>query len=189
MTTPLPSIPNFLAGAAYQQGDMTGLFTTPMNFFMTRQILRVHQASASTTLPSAGTMTTIAFDTVDVDNYSGWNAGTHAFSPPTGLSGWFLVTSQVFIASPAAAGTGLGVQIVSPVLTTSSSAITALANNKMPTSGTASAGSTSVMAYVYLVGGSDTVLTQACVTNAGANATTNLSNGLWSTMDVSWVMG
>ncbi len=65
---------------------------TQIQQVLNRPAFRAHQVAAQT--PPAATYTLVAFDTVDVDNASGFNAATHEYTVP--LSG--LYSFESFIA-------------------------------------------------------------------------------------------
>ena len=53
------------------------------------------QTTTATSLPDSGAATTIGFDTVAEDPYSGWDSGTFLWTPPAGYSGWYQATLTV----------------------------------------------------------------------------------------------
>jgi hypothetical protein len=177
-SVPFPSVPDWIAGFGPQQSDMYSLWTSPAAFFQNRMVLRVSQASTSQNLPSSGALTTITFDTVLEDPYSGWNATSHSWTPPTGLFGWFQVTLTVWVSSP-----GLGVVLEVGTLTATSVDSLALCDI-ICNSGQGGAEGTY---FVYLNGGQDNVAGQAKVMGASGAVATDVTAGQNSTMEIVWL--
>lgn len=89
MTTPdPPDIPVFPAGHGPVTADFNNWIQTPFIFCTNGIMLRVEQRSSQSI--STTTFTTITFDTVLEDPYSGWGSGAHKWTAP--FSGWYQIT-------------------------------------------------------------------------------------------------
>jgi hypothetical protein len=176
MTTwPAPIVPVFPAGYDPQQADFTTWWYDVASFLQNRVVARVSQTTTATTLPSSGANTTIAYDTVAEDPYSGWNAAAHAWGPPAGYSGWYEVTITVRTAAVAAnvdLYIGLGGTYTEKLASVLASA---------------GGGGAECVFAVYLTGGQDTVTAMAELLNSGSNVNTNLTAGQQSTMEIVWL--
>jgi len=175
MTT--PSVPDFIAGYAPQQPDFQSYWTGPSTFFADRIIARVSQQSSTTSIPDSGTATTILFDTVLEDPYSGWDASTHSWVAPAGYSGWYMATLRVAVTG-ASANTALSLQF-----STSYQTYPNLVYQAIPGEGVAS-----VSQYVYLIGGQDGIAGLAAIHNSGSALSTVTTTGLYPAMEVVWIM-
>jgi hypothetical protein len=172
-----PVVPHFLAGTGPAATDMDTLVYQTMSFLQNRIVLRVSQTTTATTLPSAGTQTTIAFDTVLEDPYSGWNSGTHSWTPPEGYVGWYDFTFTLRTVTVAnlvdlsgviiAAGTAYDVSI------------------KQGQSNAGAGVYASVTAY--LVGGEPSASCAGRLLNSGVNISTSLVAGQNSTFEITWI--
>lgn len=180
---PSPFIPIPVAGFGYQQNDFIQLWSNAAAFFQQRVVLRVSQTQATTTLPSAGTVTTIAFDTVLEDPYGGWDFMTNnQWTAP--FAGFYQITLTVFISSPSAANTALQLFAQtgkSPGNVMNSLALTSVAMPQSSVTGGAEATWT-----VYLAGG-DNAYGAAAIKNSGSSATTSTTNGQNSRMEIVWL--
>lgn len=183
MTTPVPSVPDFLAGSGPQQSDMQSLWVNPAAFFQQRVIFRASQTSGATSLPAAGTYETITYNNIIEDPYSGWNGSTHAWTPPAGYSGWYQFTATVIMQSPGAAGVGLKIQILDAAVSTGPLTVTMLPS--------AAVGGGEATFYVYLIGGQDGVAVQAGLQNSSGAVSTNATatSGQAPTFEACWISG
>lgn len=174
MTT--PSVPDFLAGYAPQQPDFQSLWVNPATFFRARVVFRASQTTTATTLSSSGNYSTIIFDNIIEDPYSGWSNTLHHWVAPAGYSGTYLATFQVYVGTAVAVNTILAIEIGGT-------------NQIEPATATACAGTTGVvcMNYQYLVGGQDGLWGTAAVLNSGVNVSTDLTNGQNSTFEIIWI--
>jgi hypothetical protein len=183
MTTPLPSLPDFLAGFGPQQSDLQSLWVNAAAFFQQRVVFRASQTGTITNLPNSGAFATIAYDTILEDPYSGWSSGAHNWTPPAGYSGWYQVTATVFVQAPGVAGVGLKLQTLA-ASTGSGTLVTVIVPS-------ATVGAAEATWYVYLTGGQDAVSVQAGVQNAGTIIggvnTNDTPSGQLSTMELSWI--
>ncbi len=183
MTTPDPSVPDFLAGSGPQQSDMQSLWVNPAAFFQQRVIFRASQTAGVTNLPGAGTYTTIAYDTILEDPYSGWSSGAHNWTAPAGYSGWYQATCTVFVQAPGASGVGLKIQYLVASAGTGTLTCTILPS--------AAPGAGEATWYFYLFGGQDAVSVQAGVQNAsgilGGVNTSDSPAGQVSTFELCWI--
>jgi hypothetical protein len=172
-TWPAGSVPTFPAGWAPQASDMNTWWYNTAGFLQNGVVLRVHQAGTATTLPDTGAVTTIAFNNVDEDPYSGWNPATHLWTPPAGYSGWFQATLTIRTAGLA------GLVDLKPLLVgTYSYQLSTLQSAQAGASGTNT---------VYLVGGQDTIGGACSLLNSGSNANTSITAGQQSTLEIVWV--
>lgn len=187
MTTPAPSVPDFLAGYGPQQSDMQSLWTNPAAFFQQRVIFRASQTTTATSLPASAAITTIGFDNIIEDPYSGWNASTHEWLSPLGLSGWYQVTLTVAIV-----GTGASGVVLVPSIQCSSGTAGNLAQGYPLGETVCSSSSESAVEstwYLYLVGGHDAVYGAASIQNSSSAVLTSLTAGYNSSMEAVWISG
>ena len=173
-----PVVPVFQAGTGPQAADMNTLWYQTASFLQNRIVFRASQVTTATTLPSSGATTTIGFDSVLEDPYSGWTGSpTFAWTPPAGYSGWYQVTMTVRTAAPA------NLVDLRPALVTTTA--TYNLNNVQGCSLT-SAGACATFA-VFLVGGQESVSGACQLLNSGANVLTDLTAGQNSTMEIVWI--
>ena len=182
MTTPAQSIPYFLAGYGPQQSDFAGWWANTAAFFQQKVVFRATQTTTATTLPSAGTITKIAYDNVIEDPWSGWSASTHEWTPPSGGSGWYQVTVTVWLAAPGA------LQVVlSPYIGGSSAYngadLAALSGIVLPNA----AGGAEGTFYLRLTGGQDPVWGAGAIRNSAGGVLTNLTAGQNSSIEIIWL--
>lgn len=178
-TYPPPVVPDILAGFGPQQADMAGLWVEPASFFQNRIVARVSQTSTTTSLPSSGNATTVAFDTVIEDPYSGWSAGSFNWTPPAGYSGWYQVTLTVIVSAPGATGVTLQLNLLYGGVSTGK-----ISGCLQPNA----TGGCSGEFLIYLTGGQDAVAGQAAVKNSGsAVSTKDTPAGQQSTMEIVWI--
>lgn len=163
MTIPVPSVPNFLAGSGPQQSDFQSLWVNAAAFFQQRVIFRASQTASTTTLPPSGAFTTVKYDTVIEDPYSGWSASAHNWTAPVGYSGWYQITATVFIQAPGVTGVGLKIQTL-----TASQGTGSLVCVVVPS---LTVGAAEATWYQYLVGGQEAVAVQAAIQNPGSSMT------------------
>lgn len=184
MTTPLPSVPVFLAGFGPQQSDWQSLWVNALAFFQQKVVFRATQATSATTLPSSGGVTTIAYDNIIEDPYAGWNATTHEWLAPAGLSGWYQVTVTVWLAAPGA------LQIVLSPYVGGSAAYNANTGKALAGSVVASSspgGAAEGTWLLWLTGGQDAVWGAGAIANSGANHATSTTAGQNSSIEVIWL--
>jgi hypothetical protein len=186
VTTPAPSVPDFLAGYGPQQSDMQSLWTNPAAFFQQRIIFRATQATTATSLPASAAITTIAFDNIIEDPYAGWNASTHQWLSPPGFSGFYQVTLTVAIV-----GTGASGVMLSPYVQTTGAAGNLAQSVQLGATLCSSSAESAVEStwYVYLVGGHDSVYGAANIENSSSAVLTNLTAGYNSSMEIVWISG
>ena len=182
MTTPAPSVPNFIAGFGPQQSDMQSLWVNAAAFFQQRVIFRATQTTSATTLPSSGAITSVVPDNIIEDPYSGWSASGHHWIAP--IAGWYQVTVAVWITAPGATQTILNVYVFTPKGTTNPTNGEPLVSVVMP-NGTAGAEATW---YCYF-GVGDSVIGAAAIKNSSSNVTTSLTAGENSSIEVVWIAG
>jgi hypothetical protein len=171
-----PAVPDFIPGYGPQQSDMQTLWVNPATFFRTRVVFRATQATTATTIPDSGAYTTIAYDNILEDPYSGWSASAHKWTAPAGYSGWYLATMCVFIASAAnndilAANIGGSPQVEPAAASAQSNA----------------AGGAVAANYAYLTGGQDALWGTAALLNASASVSTSLTAGEQSSLEIIWI--
>jgi len=178
MTTPAISVPDFIAGYGPQQSDMTTLWSDPLAFFQARVVFRASQTSGATSLPSSGALTTIAFNNIIEDPYSGWNASTHKWEAPAGFSGQYLATVNVWVAAPGATDVTLVGEVGLATGTSDPLVAVVLPNN---------VSGISYSYYYYLVGGQDVLYAAAYIQNSSSAVSTSLTAGENSTLEVMWI--
>jgi hypothetical protein len=152
----------------------------PAAFFQNRVVFRAVQQTTATTLPSSGAITTIAYDDILEDPYSGWNATTHEWLAP--VSGWYQVTTTVYVAAPGSLEIALYSYIGGSVSSNAYSGIP-LTSTCMPSS---TPGAAEGIFWVYLIGGTDSVWGAAAIKNASASHATDLTAGQQSSMEIIW---
>jgi hypothetical protein len=173
-------VPVFAAGYDPQQADFTTWWQQPALFFQYGIVARVSQTLSTTTLPSSGNVTTIGFDTVLEDPYSGFNSTTAAWTPPMGYSGWYQVTLTVFTSAPVANLVTLQPQLGGASTYARLQAIEGSSSTSRPAGCSAAFG-------VYLFGGASSVNGQCRLLNASVNSTTGTVAGVNSTMEITWL--
>lgn len=171
-----PVVPVFPAGFGPQATDFSTWWYQTASFLQNGVVLRVDQESAATSLPSTGATTTIAFDTVLEDPYSGWSASTHLWTPPAGYSGWYQVTLTVRTVTLANL-----VDLRPALVGTTTYNLTTVQGNS-----NAGAGCSATF-VVPLIGGQDSVGGACQLLNSGANINTSLTAGQRSTMEIVFV--
>jgi hypothetical protein len=182
MTTPAPSVPDFLAGFGPQQSDMESLWVTAAAFFQQKVVFRATETVTATTLPSAGTTTAIGFDNIIEDPYSGWSATNENWTPPLGYSGWYLVTLTVWVTAPGATETVLVPHLAGAAAGNAVDGYP-LTCIVLPNG----ASGAEAYWYVYLVGGSDAIAGAAAILNSSSSVTTDLTAGQNSSMEIIWI--
>lgn len=182
MTTPSPSIPDFLSGFGPQQPDWQSQWVNAAAFFQQRVVFRATQTTTATTLPSSGAVTVIAYDNIIEDTYGGWNSGSHLWTPPVVGSGWYQVTVTVFVTAPGATGVYLS-PYVQAAAALDPYRSTPLVSCVIPNAPGGAEGTW----YVYLAGGLDTVSGAGSVQNSAGNVTCNLTAGQQSSMEIVWI--
>jgi hypothetical protein len=182
MTTPSPSVPDFLAGFGLQQSDLQSLWVNAAAFFQQRVIFRATQTTTATTLPSSGAVTTIAYDNIIEDPYGGWSASTHKWTAPAGYSGWYQVTVTVWAATPGAINTVLSPFAGGSAAYNPNSGVP-LAGVPIPNSPAGVEGSW----YLWLTGGQDATWGAGAILNSGSNVLTNLTAGEQSSLEITWL--
>ena len=177
MTTwPAPSVPVFPAGYGPTQTDLDNWWYNVAGFLQTGVVFRASQTTTATSLPDSGAATTIGFDTVLEDPYSGWDGSTFLWTPPAGYSGWYQATLTVRTVEVAA-----NVNLRPLLAGTYGQALaTAMGAD---TSGAGVSGTF----IVYLVGGQDTIGGACELLNSGSAKNTSLTSGQQSTLELVWV--
>jgi hypothetical protein len=173
-------VPVFAAGYDPQQADFTTWWQNPALFFQYGIVARVSETITPTTLPSTGVATTIGFDTVAEDPYSGFNSTTAAWTPPAGYSGWYQVTLTVFSSAPVANLVTFQPQLAGSSTYTRLQAIEGSSATSRPVGCSATFG-------VYLFGGVSSVNGQCRVLNSASNVVTGTTAGQNSTMEITWL--
>lgn len=176
---PAPGVPAFLAGYKPQQADFTGWWTDTAGFLQEKVVFRAAQTLVATSLPSAGTTTVIAFDTILEDPYQGWNAAALNWTPPAAYSGWYHVSVTVRTAAAAA----LCDLEVNALLETGSTSYPLC----LVQLGTSGGGGGSGSQVLYMTGAQQSVQATASLGNAGAAVQTSLTAGQTSTMEIVWI--
>jgi hypothetical protein len=169
-------VPVFNAGYGYLANDFNSLWMNTAGFLQNKVVLRVSQTTTATTLPDTGAVTTIAFDNVIEDPYSGWSASTHLWTPPAGYSGFYQATITIRTVTlanlvdlrPALAGT--------------------YTYNLTTVQGNSNAGAGACATFgAYLIGGQDTIGAACQLLNSGSNVNTSLTAGQQSTFELIWL--
>ena len=170
-----PAVPNFPAGYGPTQMDFYGWWYQTASFLQNRVVLRASQAVSATSLPDSGAATTIEFDTIAEDPYSGWDGSTFLWTPPAGYSGWYQATLTVRTATVA---TDVDVRAL----------LAGTYNFNLSTvmGSTNGAGAEGTF-IVYLVGGQDTIGGAAELLNSGSAVDTGLAAGGQSTFELVFI--
>lgn len=170
-----PSVPVFPAGYGPQALDFYNWWYQTAAFLQNKVVLRVSQTTTPTSLPDSGAATTIGFDTVAEDPYSGWDSGTHLWTPPAGYSGWYQATLTVRTGD---VGTDVDLRALLAGTYTNALATTMTAPTGGGVEGTF---------IVYLVGGQDTIGGAAELLNSGSAVDTGLAAGGQSTFELVFI--
>jgi hypothetical protein len=171
-----PSVPVFSAGYGPLAQDFYNWWFQNASFFQNRVVFRASQTTTATSLPDSGAATTIGFDTVAEDPYSGWDSGTYLWTPPSGYSGWYQATLTVRTVTLAD-----NVDL-RPVLAGTYSYTLACVMGS--SSNGAGAGCTFI---TYLVGGQDTIGGACELLNSGSAVNTSLTAGQQSAFELVWI--
>lgn len=180
MTTPAPGVPDFTAGYGPQQSDFQSWWVNAAAFFQQRVIFRALQSTTATSIPDTGNPTTIGFDDVLEDPYSGWDDVHYTWTPPAGYSGWYMVTLQVFMA---AAPGGTSITLSTYVEQNGGVTLFPLASTTIAGAAMGNGGAQ----YVYLTGGQDIVAGKAAIQNAAASLDTSVTAGQQSAIEIVWI--
>jgi len=178
---PSPIIPVPIAGFGYEQADFIELWSDAAAFFQQRVVFRATQVTTATTLPSAGTLTSIIFDNITEDPYDGW-ALTSASTWTAPVAGWYQATVTAWVAAPGATNTVLEVYVQtvkSPGNAANSKALTAVV---VPN---AVAGAEATWTVYLAVG--DAMSGAASIQNSGSPVLTSLTAGQNSSMEIIWI--
>jgi hypothetical protein len=167
-----PSVPVFPAGYGPQALDFYNWWYQTAGFLQTGVVFRASQATTATSLPDSGAATTIEFDTVAEDPYSGWDSGTYLWTPPAGYSGWYQATLTVRTAD-------VGTDVDLRALLAGTYDI-----NLSTVMGATTGGGCEGTFIVYLVGGQDTVGGAAELLNSGSAVDTSIASGRQSTLEL-----
>jgi hypothetical protein len=170
-----PAVPVFAAGTTPTEAVMDSLWYQFAAFAQNGVVLRVSQTTTATTLPDTAAVTTIAYDNVIEDPYSGWNASTHLWTPPAGYDGWYQATITIRTVTLASL-----VDLRPALAGTYTYNLTTVQGNS-----NAGAGVCATM-IVYLVGGQDTLGAACQLINSGVNVNTSLTAGQQSTLEIVW---
>jgi hypothetical protein len=166
---PLPVVPVFPAGYAPQVADFTTWVTNSLGFCTGGVMFRAEQRTVQAF--SANTTTTVTFDTVLEDPYSGWNAGTSAWTAP--VTGWYAVSLTVSVA--ALTGT------ITPGIELDGGVGYAAAALNISVN---APGGTPGIFWVPMVAGSDSLQGRVSVTGAGS---TDVTSGQRSTLEIAFM--
>jgi hypothetical protein len=93
---PAPSLPNFQAGYQPAGPDFYGWWYLNAAFFQQRVVFRAVQSSTTTPIPADGSPYVVGIDTVEEDPWGGFDASTHEWSVPVGVTGQYRLTGTVF---------------------------------------------------------------------------------------------
>ena len=170
-----PAVPVFSAGYGPQASDFNSWWMQTASFLQNRVVFRASQTTTATSLPDSGAATTIGFDDVLEDPYSGWDSGTYLWTPPAGYSGWYQATVLVRTADVAA-----NVDL-RPLL-----AGTYAYQLSCVMGATFGAGASGTY-IVYLVGGQDTIGGACQLLNSGAAVDTSLTAGQQSALELVFI--
>ena len=171
-----PAVPVFSAGYGPQASDFNSWWMQTASFLQNRVVFRASQTTTATSLPDSGAATTIGFDDVLEDPYSGWDSGTYLWTPPAGYSGWYQATLTVRTVTLAN-----NVDLQPLLAGTYDYALCRLMGSS--DNGAGAQGS----AIVYLVGGQDTIGGACKLLNSGAAVDTDLTAGQQSTLELVWI--
>lgn len=170
-----PSVPVFPAGFGPEATDFGTWIYQTFAFLQTRVVFRASQTTTATSLPDSGAATTIHFDTVAEDPYSGWDDSTYLWTPPAGYSGWYQATLCVRTAD---VGTDVDLRAL----------LAGTYDYSLSTVMTApTGGGVEGTFIVYLVGGQDTIGGAAELLFSGSAVDTSLTAGQQSTFELIWV--
>jgi hypothetical protein len=173
---PPPTVPIFSAGRQPQQADFTAWWFGNVQFHQSRVVFRARQATATTTLPTGGTVTPIAFDTIDEDPFGGWSSSSHSWTPPVGYSGWYQVTVTL---ATAAVNTGNDIRaLLDGTYTFDLATVQGSTTHTCGVEG---------QFTVYLIGGQDNVKGSGSLLNASASIATSITAGRQSSIEVMWL--
>ena len=179
MTTwPPPFVPVFPAGHGPLASDFDTWWFENASFLQNRVVFRAAQTTTATTLPDSGAVTTIGYDDVLEDPYSGWDSGTFEWGPPSGYSGWYQVTVTLRTANVADLvdlRAGLTGEFTGQLTCVQGQSVTSTTSGVCATFG------------LYLTGGQDSVGGAGQILNSGAAAETSLTAGQNSTLEIIWV--
>jgi hypothetical protein len=141
--------------------------------FLTNVPLFSASAATNTTLTTAGTKYAIALNTVGVDSYAGWNAGTNTYTCV--VAGWYLVSGGVTVTLPSTMN-----YLISGVFYNGS--LAAASYTQLQMAGSSGNGwAQPVKAYHQFMNVGDTVQLLAQCGTAGTVATTG------SSLELQWV--
>jgi hypothetical protein len=174
-TWPPPFVPAFPAGYGPQASDFATWWYQNAAFLQNRVVFRASQTTTATTLPDSQAITTIGYDNVLEDPYSGWDPGTFLWTPPAGYSGWYQVTMTIRTGTLA----GL-VNLRASLAGSYTYQLTCL-------QGSSTDGGVSATYGVYLTGGQDNAGAAGQLLNSGANVDTSLVSGQESTLEICWL--
>ena len=172
---PVPAVPVFVAGLDPEDPDMTGWITDSFGFCTQGVMFRGYQAFFQG-LSGSG-FTTIQYDTILEDPYSGWNASDNQWTAP--FSGWYEATCTCNIA---AASSQLNVGFV---ITTISGSVRYELQEMLTPSG--NSGGACASGIFYLTGGEDTIQAVAEPTGAGSPSTDAGTLGTSPAMEISFI--
>jgi hypothetical protein len=169
-----PTIPVFRPGYGPIVADFNSWIQAPFTFLTTKVMFRAEHHSA--TAMSAGVATVVPYDTVLEDPFGGWNSSTHAWTCPTGCSGWYEISGTSFIASTP------NVTSIHEFVVFQSGTEYAETSADWSVNGHASGSCGSVQ--VPLLGGIDTIQ-GAILSITGVN--TSATAGQYSTLEIAWI--
>jgi hypothetical protein len=166
-----PAIPVFPAGYGPLPSDMDNWIQSPLGF-QTQGIVFRAERHASQSLAAPGN-TTILWDTVLEDPYSGYSSGSGEWTAP--YSGYYAVSVTIVVTPGLGANIGAGITTIETVYKTSA----ALTSSAL-------AGGASAAQLVPAVGGVDYIAGFG-YSSSGSTITTSTVNGLYSSMEISFV--
>jgi hypothetical protein len=174
-TFPPPFVPVFPAGYGPQATDFGTWWANNAGFLQNRVVFRASQTTTATSLPDSGAVTTIGYDNVLEDPYSGWDSGTFLWTPPAGYSGWYQVTMTIRTVALSAL-----VNLRASLAGSYTYQLTCL-------QGSSTDGGVSATYGVYLTGGQDSAGAAGQLLNSGSNVNTSLTAGQNSTLEICWL--
>ena len=171
-----PAVPVFNAGAGPSAAGLNTRWYQNAAFLQNKVVFRASQTTTATSLPDSSVATTIGFDTVAEDPYSGWDSGTFLWTPPAGYSGWYQATLTIRTVT-LANNTDLR-PLLAGTYAYTLACVMGSSSNGAGAEGTFT---------VYLVGGQDSVGGACQLLNSGAAKNTSLTAGQQSAFELVWV--
>jgi hypothetical protein len=168
MTYPPPPVPLFPAGYGPYPADFDGWVQSPFGFLTQDVVFRAERHASQTLTSSANT--TIDYDTVLEDPFSGWSGSSFRWTAP--FTGWYLVT----VTATCSTATGVIAALTGTTET--------LQRGNLQSMNSSLFGGATAAQIVPLAGGSDYVYGSTFV---NVSTTTNTVNGRYSTIEITFV--